>query len=167
MSQYKAGTFTAKVEDFGITTTKAGDPQVFVAFSVDFDPNAEAVPMTWYGSFKGGALDITLKALAVLGLKGVPEDLAKGPSGDAIMLGTPAKVVVKEEPRQDGTGTYFKLAFVNSIHGRQGQAIQRMDGSQARAALAKLNLRGELERVRRENPDLNQPAPAPAAPDMF
>lgn len=150
MPIYTAGRHAAKVTDYGISETKAGDPQVFVTFDVTF-PTGEA-RMTWYGSFKAGkAQEITFKALQELGLTGKVTDLSLGPDGGALLLGTEASVVVEEENRQDGQGTWFRIRWVNRP-GNQAGAVQRSDAGAAKAKLAALGVDGAMAKFKATNP---------------
>lgn len=156
MSIYKSGRFSAKVTDYGISETKAGDPQAFVTFEVAFPDGAAS--MTWYGSFKPGkAQEITFKALQALGLNGKVTDLSNGPEAGPIAVGTEASVVVEEEQRQDGQGTWFRIRWVNRAGG--GSAVQRADAATAKAKLAKLNIEGAMAKFRATNPDVNADVP--------
>lgn len=155
MSIYKSGRFSAKVTDYGISETKAGDPQAFVTFEVAFPDGAAS--MTWYGSFKPKAQDITFKALQALGLNGKVTDLSIGPDGGPIPVGTEASVVVEEEQRQDGQGTWFRIRWVNRAGG--GATVQRADVATAKAKLAKLNVDGAMAKFRAVNPDANADVP--------
>ena len=148
MSGYKEGTFKGKVTDYGISETKKGDPQVEVKFDVQFEEGDK--PMTWRGSFNGGAKEITLKALLVLGLNGEPGDLIDGPAGNALPLGREVNLVIANEPYEGKD--FYKIQWVNKIGG--GMEINRADAGAARAKLAKLNLGGELAKIRALNPDL-------------
>lgn len=143
------GRFKAIVKDYGITQTKAGDPSVSVVFTVKF-PDGEK-DMTWFGSFKPKAMEITLSALAAISYNG--GRLEEGPEGGAIAIGTEASVVVGEEPRQDGSGTWHKIQWVNKAGGSGGSAIKRMDSAQAKAKMASLNLSGEFAAFIAKNPD--------------
>ncbi|MCK4500075.1 hypothetical protein KAU11_06220, partial [Candidatus Babeliales bacterium] len=55
------GKFLGKIKDYGTSVTNAGNPQIYVA--LDFEHDGAQKTMTWYGSFVGGANDITMKTL--------------------------------------------------------------------------------------------------------
>lgn len=156
MSIYTAGRHAAKITDYGISETKAGDPQVFVTFDVAF-PTGEA-RMTWYGSFKPKAAEITFKALQAMGLTGKVTDLSLGVDGGALLLGTEVSVVVEEEQRRDGQGAWFKIRWVNRPGGQAG-AVQRSDAGTAKAKLAALNVDGAMAKFRATNPAPNADIP--------
>jgi hypothetical protein len=143
---YKSGDFIGVVKDYGIGETKAGDPQVVITFTVDFG-DAGQHDMNWYGTLKEGkGRDITLKALLAVGFHGEVAGLLD-PDGGAIAKGTQARLVIAEEARQDGNGTVHRIKWVNSMSGGGG-GIKRADPSAARAKLAKLNIEGDLAKLR-------------------
>lgn len=148
MSNYKPGTWRGTVKDYGIGETQAGDPQVFVQFSVEFPDGA--ADMTWYGSLKEGkAREITLNALLNLGFKGKDvTDLLDGPDGAAIPLGIDALLVV--EPNEYNGKTTMRINWVNRPGG--GGAVKRADANTAKAKLLKLGLAGELARLKATTP---------------
>lgn len=146
---YKAGTFPGTVTDYGITPTKEGLPSAFVKFDVHFSAE-ETRPMTWFGSFKGGAFEHTLKALTILGCAN-PDDLPKGIEGGSISIGTKVNLVIAEEPTENG-GTRHRVQWINKLGG--GMEIKRMDSGTAAVQLKKLNLAGELARFKAANPNL-------------
>lgn len=149
MSQYKAGTWIGTVTDYGIPESTSAYPQVYVTFDVASDPT---VSMTWFGSLKEGkAREITLKALLTLGFQGKDVDvLLDGPDSGAIPIGAQAKLVC-EEQEWEGTPS-VRIKWINSLSG--GQGVKRADATTAKAALLKLNIKGDLARVKAENPNL-------------
>lgn len=152
-SVYEVGRFKARVTDYGISETLGGDPQIFVVFDVDFSTGL--TPMTWYGTLKEGkGRDITLKALLTLNMQGNDIGaLLDGKDGGAIPLGSEASIVTAENEYNGKTSV--RIAWVNSADG--GAAVQRVDKATGLAALAKLNLTGDLLRLR-----ATSPAPVPA-----
>jgi len=141
------GRFNASVKDYGISESQGGHPQVFLKFDVHFTSGVEE--MTWYGSLKEGpARDISLKALLAVGFEG--NDLGKlleGTDGGAIPVGTQASVVTGEN-EYNGKKT-IRINWVNAIGG--GQA-QRVDKGAGLAMLAKMNLSGDMARLRAMQP---------------
>ena len=159
MSNYEAGTFPGFVQDYGISETRAGDPQVYISFEVHF-PTKGKQPMTWYGNLKSDkSQEITFRALQAVGFKGSKiMDLLDGRDSDTISIGAEASLVVEEEPRQDGQGTFFKVRWVNRVGGGGGQ-VQRADANKAKAKLLALGVDGAWMKHRQLNPT---PAPKDA-----
>lgn len=147
MSNAQKGTFKGLVTDYGIGETQGGDPQVFVAFDVDFPGGKQA--MTWFGSLKGGALPITLKALLALGHTGKVADLLDGPNQDnpPIRLGIDANLVIDENEYNGKT-----TLRINWVNMPGGSGVKRADAGAAKAALAKLGVNGELAKLRMTEP---------------
>ena len=88
----KAGTFEAKIEDYSIGETKAGDPQFKIRFKT-----SEGWSITWFGTMKAGkAAEITLRTLAFCGLKSADLGvIGDGPKGGALDMNTPLNIEVK------------------------------------------------------------------------
>lgn len=63
------GKYTAKIKDYGIGSTKAGEPKAMILFTFK-DQNGAEKELTWSGSLKEGrAREITIDALLTCGLK--------------------------------------------------------------------------------------------------
>lgn len=141
------GRFNASAKDYGISETQGGKPQVFIQFRVEFPSGPEE--MTWYGSLnEGTARDITLKALLAVGFVG--NDLGKlldGVDGGAIPVGAQASVVTGENVYNGKTT--IKINWVNAIGGGQAQHVDKGAGL---AQLAKMNLSGDMARLRAMQP---------------
>ena len=67
------GYYKGKILDYGIKMTSKGDPAPTIAFEVK-DSAGAAHKVFWQGSWNGKALDFTMEALLVCGLKS-PQDL--------------------------------------------------------------------------------------------
>ena len=146
MAGYEVGRFPGKVTDYGIGETQAGDPQVFVTFDVEFSLGVQS--MTWFGSLKEGkAREITLKALLALGMKGGVEALLDGPDGAAIRVGIDASLVTSEHEYQGSTSV--RIDWVNAPG---GGGVKRAEPTAAKAKLLKLNLNGDLAKLRQTEP---------------
>lgn len=89
----KSGRYKAKVIDHGISKTKAGDPQAVVRF--EFETSTGYRELTWFGSFKEGALEHTVRALVNCGLKG------SNPAG-ALEIGKEVSITVEIDKDQKG-----------------------------------------------------------------
>lgn len=98
------GKFMATVSDYGLMESKNGSLQTWVEFS--FDHEGAKKNLTWYGSFTGGAKEITLKALVIMGLNSnyfnnlMPFN--DGPQSNALNIGKLYEIDVQEEPDQNG-----------------------------------------------------------------
>ena len=103
----KPGTYTAKVVSHPINDTKSGAPQVTITFSFDADGRAQT--MTYFGSLKDGALEHTVKALLVCGLKG------NNPAGP-LEIGREVSIVVDEKKDLEGK-LRTKISWVNALGG--------------------------------------------------
>jgi hypothetical protein len=153
---YQSGTFKGYVQDYGIGETKAGDPQVFIVFGVNF-PDGEK-NMTWYGSLKEGkGREITIKALLAVGFEG--NDVTRLIDGTnqaaplPIAPGAEASLVIEEEERQDGNGKIHKIKWVNRLGG--GGNVKRADPVAAKAKLAALNISGDIAKARALQPSIS------------
>ena len=128
----------AKLIDYGIGETLAGEPNVQLKFDVE-----GVGEMTYYGSLKGGAVPLTLDALLTCGYKGKDcTDIIDGPDGGALILGTEVNVAIGEEEYNGATKK--KIKFVNA----PGSAVQRADPVTAKAKLRALGLEAELAKQR-------------------
>lgn len=112
MSDFKIpdGKHPAKVIDYGIGETKAGDPQVMVRFKLTMDGSE----INWYGSLKDGKpQEFTFTTLQkVLGMKG--DDLLRleGGSGSGTLdEEKTVELVIATEEWQGKTST--KVKWVN------------------------------------------------------
>jgi len=111
------GKFNAKIKDYGLALSKEKHLQVNVQFEFPLTEGGMQ-ELTWYGSFTGGAKDITLKTLITLGLtpnnfSRLTKDFNKGPS--SLLLNTSKEYVINvvEEPRQDDpTKTITKINYI-------------------------------------------------------
>lgn len=154
MSEYKAGTWMGKVTDYGIGETKSGDPNVFIVFDVEMG-DAGVKSMTWRGSLKEGkAREITFKALLAVGFKGSdPATLLDGPDSGAIDLGRVARLVCEMDEYEGKP--FCKISWVNNPEG--GAGVKRADAATAKAKMLKMNLAGDMARVRAANPQPEEP----------
>lgn len=144
--EIQIGQHKGTVRDYAITETKAGDPQVAIEFDVQFNDVTTTPPtpyvklLTWRGSLKEGkALEITLRALATLRMKGNdPAILAEGVASAAISFGQEAMLDIQEE-EYNGQFTK-KIKWVNSV----GGVGKRITAAEAKVKLANRNLAGQM-----------------------
>lgn len=134
----KAGTYNAKIEKYGIGTTKAGMAQVVVTFGVEL-PDGEGVQsLQWFGSLKEGrAREITFEALKELGFAGGP--LTKLINESHAALDKAKTIEVTVEPNTYNGKTTMRIGWI----GKRGSALATND--EAIAALAALGLHDGTE----------------------
>lgn len=142
------GQYKAKISNYGITNTKAGDPQVAVLFDIQ-DQDGTPREMTWYGTFKEGkGRDITLRALLTMGMRSDDfEKLAEGITGNVLNAENPVNLSIEDEPGQDGK-TYAKIRWINPVGGSAFR--DKMTKDQAKVKLGALNLRGAMALIKQE-----------------
>jgi len=110
------GKFQGKVKDYGVSETNAGNPQVYV--QVQFEHEGAQKELTWYGSFVGGAKEITLRSLLACGLKpqhfGQLVNLRNGATSGMLDLNKAIEIDVHEEPKYDDpTKMVTKVKWLN------------------------------------------------------
>lgn len=162
------GIYKAKISNYGITNTKAGDPQIAVLF--DFE-NQEKVPceMTWFGTLKEGkGRDITLKALLTMGMRGNDiEALAGGLDSNTLNPENPVNITIDEEPDQAGK-YHMRVKWINSVGGAAFR--DKLTKDEAKVKLGALNLKGAMALIRAETGIKDEPkkaAPSRPAPGDF
>lgn len=121
MSLVKSGRYPAKVVSHAITETKGGDPQAAIRFG--FETSDGPKELTFFGSFKGGALEHTLKALVASGLKG------NNPAGP-LEIGKDVSIVVEINKDINGNDRNV-VRWVN----QPGGVTNKMDDMSAKAKL--------------------------------
>lgn len=126
------GSYPAKLIDWAITETKAGDPQVACMFS--YVQDGKPLTLTWYGSFKEKAVQRTLDTIKMLGLKGTDLSiLADGCQGKGLDLSKSVEIVV--EVNADMLGRQrAQIKWVNDPT-RSAQTIRKVDREKAKSLL--------------------------------
>lgn len=136
-NKVSAGTFTAKVIDYGMIENDAGEPVVIVRFNFDGGKT-----WAWTGGFGSEkAKERTLKTLITLGLSDDNlELLCDGPTSGVLNLQQEVEIVVTEEEYNGKIRT--QISYVNPLGGRSfGEAFQK---DKARAKLGGMNIKGDL-----------------------
>ena len=145
------GTFRAALKDFGMSQAEGKEPHLFFIFDVHFSEteNKEMTYRSYLHTEK--AQEFTFKLLDILGMKGTdPGQLAEGPDSKLLELGREVNVVIEmSEPNEEGK-QFYNIKWVNAIGG--GNAVKRADPALAKAALAKLNIKGTFAKYRALNP---------------
>ena len=141
------GVFQGTIKDYGVSETKSGNPQVFVKFG--FEAEGAAKELTWYGSFVGGAKDITLKTLIYCGL--APQmfsqlvNFRNGVASNMLDLGKVLNLDVQEEPKQDGSGMRTVIQWVNDPN--SSPAIKKIDEAKNAQYFGSMGFDGDLMRL--------------------
>ena len=140
-----AGRYTARVKDYGLATTMAGDPKVTVLFTFK-DEEGKQQDMFWDGFLKSPkSKEITIDALLVCGLKG--DDLTgfeNGAESGKLDLSREVEIVVNHE--EFNGKTRAKIAWVN----RTGGASFKDVSPDAVKKLSGLNLKADIMARRKE-----------------
>ncbi len=143
MIDVQPGKYIAKIIDYGIGTTKAGDPTVVVKFGWG------TYSMIWNGSLKPGkAQEITIKALLRMGLKDDDklENLADGTDSGLLDLEKDVELDVQMDT-YDGK-TRPKIAWINEVGG--GKFKNAMAKDEFKTKLGGLDIRNNLKAIRHE-----------------
>lgn len=157
------GYYSGRILNYGVRPTKKGDPAPTVVFGVKVDGDKE-VKIYWQGSFNGGGLDITLGALAVMGLDNPSRlrDLPSGVDGGALDLSKEYSLTVECEHNQESGKSYNKVKWVNPISG--GSLKDAMSVAEFGSFVTGLNLESHFVRLAAEKGfKLNSGAPRPSA----
>lgn len=159
MAQLKSpGVYKAKIKDYGFTEPKAGkNPQAMVQFTIIEEgplPKDPPDEITWYASFNGGALPITLETLVhTLGFR--------GQTGAELVEGIGSKMLnedaVYELDCQNETWEgkeRLKVKWIN-LEGA-ARRMEKLDAAGAKIFVGGMNLAGELASMR-SKPGMNTP----------
>lgn len=161
-SLVKPGRYDAIVKEFGNTKTKDGLPQKAVRFEFEYEDSTRE--LLWFGSFKGGALPFTIKALLACGLQG------NNPAGP-LTIGQEVSIVVEVDKDNDGKERN-KVAWVNA-RGGIGETMEDVEASSlmeqfSGAVMAARGSSGQTQRkVRNEAPGVDQHPFAPRSKEPW
>ncbi len=162
MSLIAAGYYEAKIMDYGIKTTKAGDPAPTIAFSVIL-PDGGNERVFWQGSFKSEvSTDIALKALISCGLERGEDlpSLAKGIESGLLDTDTLVQVKVEHERDQnDHEKIYARIGRISSLGASNLQ--NTITAAEAAPLMANLNLSATFAQIKSKMPKPKD-APIPA-----
>ena len=141
-------TYKARVVNYCIVTSKAGDPMVAVVFRYTDTDNAQK-DITWRGSLKNEkAQEITIDTLILLGFNGTELALlANGPVSNVLDTNKDVEIVVGEEDFEGKTHT--KVAYVNAVGG--GGFKDKLDEAGAVQKLQGLNLAATIMERRQKS----------------
>lgn len=145
------GYYSAKIVNYGVRPTKAGEPNIVIMFEVTADGAPQRVG--WRGSLKEGlGRDITLKALSVCGFVNYKQFhlLADGPKSNLLDMKKSVQVVVEHEKATDGTDKKFaKVRWINEEGG--GKFKDAMDSANAKVLMEGMGLEADFLRIANEN----------------
>jgi hypothetical protein len=142
------GIYQAKIVDYGIGHTKAGDPQVMILFEFN-GAEGQRHEMTWLGTLKEGkGQEITLKALLTCGMRGNDIDaLADGVVSNILDVNSPVNITLQLEPNQEGKQV-LRVKWINAVGGKVFR--DKLSRNEAKIKMGALNLKGAMAAVRAE-----------------
>jgi len=148
------GYYQAKIVNYGIKKTKAGDPAPTIAFEVVVNKETnEKCRVFWQGTLKdGGGRDITMKALAVCGFKNFRVFYLLADGLDSGLLDTEAEVqiTVEHEAAMDGSGKkYSRVRWINQSGGNKFK--DAIGADEAKTLMRGMGLEADFMRIAQEN----------------
>lgn len=122
----EVGKHLAKIVDYGLSESKAGNASVFIKFQV-----ASGDTITWYGSLKEGkASEITLNALLECGLSSDDiNGLSGGLDSNLLITDEDIDIEVRKEFDQNGVER-LRVKYVGSA-----KEIERISAEKARTLI--------------------------------
>lgn len=144
MSDVQAGKYTAKILDYGIGITKAGDPTVVVRFGF-----GQGQSLIWNGSLKEGkAQEITIKALLTLGLSNEDNLEALADGIDSNLLDINREVEIDVQPDTYEGKTRMRIAWINPLGGSTFR--NAMSKNEFKIKLGGMNLKAAVKAAKLE-----------------
>lgn len=137
------GKYAAKIVDYGVSTTKSGEPTIVIRFGWD---NKSLI---WNGSLKDGkAQEITLKTLVRLGLSDDDkiENLADGIESGLLDTKQEFEIDVQMDTYEGKTRP--RIAWVNLIGGSGFR--HSMNKDEFKVKIGGMNLKGSIKALRKE-----------------
>jgi hypothetical protein len=133
-----------KIQDYGISLTKANSAQV----TVNFKNTETNESINWWGSLKEGkAREITIKNLFLMGFSGDDiAQIASGIEGGALNHIQEYELVIEEHEHEGKKSKRVK--FIN-LPG-SGGIKNKLDETSAKDALKALNLKGDVLALKKE-----------------
>jgi Zn-dependent M28 family amino/carboxypeptidase len=145
------GYYMAKIGNYGIKKTKAGDPAPTIVFEVNVDGANHRV--FWQGTLKDGpGRDITMKALAVCGFTNVRAFpyLADGLSSGLLDVKKEVQITVEHEKAiDDPEKVYPRVKWINDAGG--GKFKDAISTQDAITLMQGMGLEGDFMRIAQEN----------------
>lgn len=149
------GKFLAKIQDYGINTTKGNKPQVVIQFA--FENDGQTKTFTWFGQLtpdNSGArkgIEITLKALAACGMTmenigRIGSDFCEGPKTGILDMTKELAIELQEEPSQNDPGKMqTKVAWVNDPN--DTYVLKKITAAEAVQVMGGLNFEGDFHKI--------------------
>jgi len=144
------GYYAAKIVNYGLKKTKAGDPAPTIAFEVVVD--AKPYRVYWQGSLKDGtARDITLKALAICGFTNVRSfaNIADGPSTGLLDTEKEVQVTIQHQMDEVTGNKYIRVQWINESGG--GKFKDAIGLQEAQVLIQGMGLEADFMRIAKEN----------------
>lgn len=155
MTAIKAGKYKATIEGFALRATNKGDPMVSICFAVKDEGASHSI--YWNGTFGPNAMDFTLEALLVCGLKGNDlAILAKGPAGGGLDMLKEVQVSVEYQENQRDGKMYPTVKWINEGSGARFNNV--LPEAEAVTKMRGLNLSGNVAAMRAQKGYKDQPA---------
>ena len=143
MSLQIEGTFPAKIHDYGILETKAGDPKVWIDFIVtDYDKKSQRI--RWSGGFyTPQGIEMTMKTLVLCGLSssGNVPLMGQGLESRALDVNSAIDLVIELRPSyRDPSKMESEIKYVNRAGVKTEPALMA-------SKLAALNLASAFQKA--------------------
>lgn len=156
-----------KVSNYTITEAKNGNAQAAITFDFQTD-DGKSRTLTWYGSFAGGAKNITLKSLAACGLVDgnlIPR-LIEGPASGVLDMNREVSLDIQTETRFDETTgqekTVEKIQWVNDPS--MAPSLKTMDSQKWMQYSQVANLASDFNSILNELNSEGRQSSAPSNP---
>jgi hypothetical protein len=153
-----AGTYTAKMTNYGIKTTQAGKPQIACQFQIV--DNEEVHNLTWFGTFNSGkGQEITIKTLiSVMDLFCEPSEIesaldkiaSEGSDSGILNMDKEYSLVIEHDTFEGKTRP--KIRWVNNAGG--SMAFEKLAKGEGKKMFSGLNLGGAVAAFKAANPGL-------------
>jgi hypothetical protein len=127
------GKYEAKIADYGVRETAAGQPYIVVYFDIEGQGQVR-----WQGHMTEKTMEKTFEALSTMGMTSSDISiLANGPLSNALNMSQKVQVTVfHEADMKDASKKYAKVKWINPIGGAKFDA---QVAAQAKDKLASLN----------------------------
>lgn len=143
------GKYLAKVNEYGISETSKGNPQIVISFAFHSHPNksdqkSEKIILNWYGSLKQGRpAEITFDVLFACGF--LSDDislLAAGKDSNSLSLETDMEITVAKEEYEGQTRLRIKWVSLPNRADRQQSNKRKIsiEDMRSKSELNPLNL---------------------------
>ncbi len=161
---HKPGNYSAKIIDYGLWEGKKG-PMATIMFEYKLPEGAGTDRITWFGSFNGGAREITIDALIRCGFQGKSGvELNAGKGSGMLDEVKEFEIVVGNEPNPTKNNELqSRVKFINLPGGSMFR--EKMADGKAKILMGGLNLEGDFMAARHKVGD-SKPAPVASSPNF-